>query len=138
MARIENVKKVIETLKSKALSLVGAEGSKVSVLVGYTAAYALFVHENMEPKTLGQGIPRKSGLGVYWGPHGKPKFLEGPFRRLKNQINDMIKAGLKRKIGLSQSLILAGLRVQRESQQEVPVEYGNLRASAFTRKEDKK
>lgn len=44
-----------------------------TVEVGYTAAYAVFVHENME-QTL-KGEPRPSGLGTYWNPGG-PKFLE--------------------------------------------------------------
>ena len=45
-----------------------------AVEVGFSAAYALEVHENMEQKRAGQ--PRPSGLGVYWGPKGEPKFLE--------------------------------------------------------------
>ena len=45
-----------------------------AVEVGYSAAYALEVHENLENKRAGQ--PRPSGLGVYWGPKGEPKFLE--------------------------------------------------------------
>ncbi len=44
-----------------------------SVQVGFSAAYALHVHENLE-QTL-KGKPRKSGLGVYWGPAGEPKYL---------------------------------------------------------------
>lgn len=44
-----------------------------AVAIGYTANYALSVHENMEQKL--KGRPRPSGLGVYWGPHGQPKYL---------------------------------------------------------------
>lgn len=44
------------------------------VQVGFGAAYAAAVHENIEQKWKGE--PRKSGLGVYWGPSGEPKFLE--------------------------------------------------------------
>jgi hypothetical protein len=46
----------------------------LTVEVGFSAAYALEVHENLELKRAGQ--PRPSGLGVYWGPKGEPKFLE--------------------------------------------------------------
>ena len=46
----------------------------LAVDVGYSAGYALFVHENLEQKL--KGKPRASGLGVYWGPDGEPKFLE--------------------------------------------------------------
>lgn len=52
--------------------------------VGYSAAYALFVHENME-QTL-RGLKRPSGLGVYWGPKGEAKFLERPFREMRQEI----------------------------------------------------
>jgi hypothetical protein len=44
-----------------------------AVDVGFTAAYAFYVHENLEQKL--KGLPRKSGIGVYWGPRGQPKFL---------------------------------------------------------------
>lgn len=44
-----------------------------TVEVGFTAAYAVFVHENMEQVLKGE--PRPSGLGTYWNPGG-PKFLE--------------------------------------------------------------
>lgn len=44
------------------------------VEVGFSASYALYVHENLDQRL--KGVPRPSGLGVYWGPHGQPKFLE--------------------------------------------------------------
>lgn len=44
-----------------------------AVEVGFTAAYAPFVHENLEQKL--KGKPRPSGKGVYWGPQGEPRFL---------------------------------------------------------------
>lgn len=57
---------------------------EMAVEVGYTAAYALFVHENMQQKFKGQ--PRPSGLGYYWGPHGQPKFLESALLDLQQEI----------------------------------------------------
>jgi hypothetical protein len=45
--------------------------------VGYTSSYAVYVHENLEMKW--EGMPRRSGIGVYWGPHGENKFLEKAF-----------------------------------------------------------
>lgn len=42
--------------------------------VGFGAAYALWLHEKED--TPWEGQPRQSGLGVYWGPNGRPKFLE--------------------------------------------------------------
>ena len=51
-----------------------AQDGSLSVEVGYTANYAVYVHENLEMKL--QGQPRADGLGVYWGPNGENKFLE--------------------------------------------------------------
>ncbi len=62
--------------------------SEKSVIVGYSAGYALAVHENMEAKL--RGKPRPSGLGVYWGPSGEPKFLERPFREGQKDILETI------------------------------------------------
>lgn len=52
--------------------------------IGFTAAYALFVHENMEQKL--KGKPRPSGLGVYWGPEGEPQFLTNALKRQSKNI----------------------------------------------------
>lgn len=51
------------------------------VEVGFTAAYAVFVHENMEMKLKGQPRPRRGynrAQGNYWDPQGQagPKFLQ--------------------------------------------------------------
>lgn len=55
-----------------------------AVEVGFTAAYAPFVHENMEQKLKGQ--PRPSGKGVYWGPQGEPRFLANAVVRNEDEI----------------------------------------------------
>ncbi len=60
-----------------------------AVEVGFAAAYALFVHENMEQKLRGQ--PRASGLGKYWGPKGQPKFLESAVSDNQDKIVEIIK-----------------------------------------------
>lgn len=66
-----------------------------AVVVGYGASYALAVHENLEAKL--KGTPRPSGLGVYWGPSGQPKFLEQPFREGKKDILETIASYTKAK-----------------------------------------
>lgn len=81
------------------------------------------------------GQPRASGRGNYWGPSGQAKFLEEPARRLAPEISRICKDGLKRGLTMAQALLRAGLFLQRESQKVVPVDTGNLRASAFTRLE---
>lgn len=59
-----------------------------AVLIGYTAAYALFVHENLEQKLEGQ--KRSGGKGSYWET-GQPKFLESALRDEEGEIIDTIK-----------------------------------------------
>lgn len=82
-----------------------------------------------------RGLPRKSGLGVYWGPAGQAKFLEQPARTLSGNgtLRSIIVQAMQAGKTLMQGLLLAGLRLQRESQNLVPIEYANLIRSAFTR-----
>ncbi len=105
-------------------------GKTVTVAVGYEAAYAINVHENVEMKW--RGLPRKSGIGEYWGPHGQAKFLEHPARANADHYRQIVNDVLNRGGTMEQALMTAGLQLQRDSQQLVPVEYGNLKASAFT------
>lgn len=67
----------------KASFFTRATGKDVQTVVnvGTTAAYAIYVHENVEMK--GKGQPRQHGhKGNYWDPpgRGQAKFLEQPFR----------------------------------------------------------
>lgn len=109
---------------------------KPSVVVGFSSAVALFVHENVQARNIGLNVPRKSGIGVYWGPHGGPKFLEGPAREMADELAGVVREALARGVPLPQALLLAGYVLQREAMERVPVEHGALRASAFTRLEE--
>lgn len=122
--------RVLALFKRKKLE---AQAANVSIAVGYTAYYALYVHENLDPKTMGLDISRASGLGVLWGPHGQPKFLEAPFRQNKEKYAKIVRRALRAGMTVTQALLMAGLELQKDSQELVPVEYGNLRMSAFTR-----
>lgn len=85
-----------------------------------------------------KGVPRhKPGKGRYWDPQGRAqaKFLEAPARMFANAIGTIVATAYKAGKTLAQSLLLGGLRLQRESQKLVPVDTGNLRASAVTRLE---
>lgn len=140
MPRVEGVKAVMRAIEQRALSKVIKEGAGISgepsVIVGYTANYALYVHENIEMK--GAGKPRANGKGNYWDPQGRAqaKFLEAPARQLRNELGSIVRTALKRGKSLLQALYLAGLRLQRASMLIVPVDTGNLKASAFTMKEE--
>lgn len=128
--KIDNLKKLQVELQNSSEQ----HGSSPEVVVGYTAAYALYVHENMEMKLA--GLPRKPPhKGSYWDPQGQagPKFLEAPARELATEITGIVKKALTQGRTLAQGLLLAGLRLQRESMSRVPVDTGNLKNSAFTK-----
>ena len=131
MVKILNVKKVNRKLQK----LGKRYGKPVSVSVGYKAAYALYVHENTAMVLKGTPRPKIRGRyrGNYWDPKGATsKFLEIPLRRDKNQLVQIVERALEGGATMEQALILAGLFLQRESQMLVPVDTGNLKASAFT------
>ena len=132
---IIGAKRVIQTLAK--LRVDSKRKNNVVVQVGYTANYALFVHE--APGTLMGGIPRrgKDHKGQYWDPQGvaAPKFLERPFRENRDEILAIARKEAARTKSLTTGLKIAGAFLQRKSQQVVPVEFGNLKASAFTREE---
>jgi hypothetical protein len=73
----------------------GTWGEKSTWEVGYTAHYAVYVHENLEMKW--RGKPRASGIGVYWGPRGESKFLEKAFSEEveKTKMSTVMKTHLK-------------------------------------------
>ncbi len=117
MPKIEGLRNVTQAL-AKLADQTPSSG-KVSVIVGYTANYAVYVHEIKDAKhTIGQ-----------W------KYLEHPARELRTTLANIVKTAWKRGVKLNKALILAGLRLQRESQKIVPVDTGNLKGSAFTREE---
>lgn len=116
MARVENLEKLVATLRARAKE---AERDP-RVTVGYTANYALPVHENLER--------------VY--ANGQAKFLEQPARELADELGEMVRRAVRAGVTLGRALLLAGLRLQRESQLLCPVRTGHLRGSAFTRLDD--
>lgn len=77
-------------LKASAFTRSTGIGFNTVVTVGYTAAYALHVHENVAMKGMGQ--PRPSGLGNYWDPAGRGQahFLEQPARQMAPELRLLI------------------------------------------------
>lgn len=83
-------------LKASAYTRAQGKGIDTVVTVGYTAAYALYVHEQVGMKMKGQ--PRTApSKGNYWDPagRGQAKFLEEPMRRLMPRLADIIKKEIK-------------------------------------------
>ena len=150
------VKKFIDRLRDKAAKVAKYEqGQNPEVLVGFSAAYALYVHEDIEMAWKGLsrdprirrieqgGDPakarprprRKEPKGRFWDPQdkGQAKFLEGPLRELRDELRRIIATAMQAGKTPAQALLLAGLRLQREAQKRVPVDSGNLKSSAYTR-----
>lgn len=117
--KVERLEHVISKLIGKVKNL---GNPKPSVVVGYRGVnYALPVHENMTAAH----------------PVGKDHYLTDPARRLAKPVAKMVGQALKAGVEFGDALYLGGLQIQRESQQEVPVDTGNLKGSAFTEREDK-
>lgn len=128
-ARVYHTRKL--EAKFNALASKARRDVKGSVRVGYSAPYAGAVHEKVDMVL--QGIPRPSGIGVYWGPHGQAKFLEEPTRTLSKGMGEFITAQVKAGVPLLKALENAGKKLLRFSQWFVPVETGRLKASGYVK-----
>ena len=113
---VENLASLLKKLEAARKRI----GDVTPVVVGYTANSAIHVHEDME-------MPHRVG---------EAKFLETPLRQLPAELAKVMTAVVMKGGTVTQGLLVAGLRLQTESQLLVPVDTGALRASAFTR-EDK-
>lgn len=114
MAKLQGADKLIKQFEDMAKKL---GSKKVSVSVGYTQNYAIYVHEDLEAHH----------------DVGQAKFLEQPFRENRDEyVGIMTKAVLKG-ADLEKAALMAGLKLQRDSQLLVPVDTGALKSSAFTR-----
>lgn len=136
MADILGLKKLTNWFKS--LAKEARRQTLKSVVVGYTAAYAIYVHE---AKMVLKGKPRprrrKRNRGRFWDPQGRAqsKFLEAPARLMVTELGRVVAETYKSTGRIEDGLLLAGLRLQAASQRLVPVDTGNLKNSAFTRVE---
>lgn len=128
-AQVEGVDELGKTLEQ----LLRDQYPNVEVHVGYTAEYAAAVHERIEMKL--QGQPRRApSKGLYWDPQGKAKakFLEDPFRDMADDTLRKIAEMTSKGLTFKESMIVAGQAIQRASQQQVPVDFALLKASAYT------
>jgi hypothetical protein len=120
MAKIEGLVQ-LRAILFKLEKRLGAAQSKAgagnSVIVGYTASYALPVHENL----------------AAFHHVGQAKFLEDPARSMTEEMGGIVTDAVLHGKTILQGLYLAGLQLQRESQLLCPVDTGNLKNSAFTR-----
>lgn len=156
MVVINNLKKMVDKLRDRAAK--ATKETNICAVTGFTAAYTLSVHERVEMKW--KGLPRSgevkhagfdregkrlvstghaanAGKGFYWDPLGRAqaKFLEAPAREFANELGEIAAEAAKKGASYAHCLLLPALRLQREAMQLVPVDTGNLKASAFTRLE---
>lgn len=151
----DGLKKLEVKLRERVAATAG--DAEPTVIVGFTAAYALYVHEDMEMAWRGlsrdprirriemggdpaKARPRprvKEPKGRYWDPQGKgqAKFLEGPLRELRDELRRIMAEVLAHGRTPAQALLAAGLRLQREAMLRVPVDTGNLKSSSYVRLE---
>lgn len=115
--KIEGTREFERKIGDKAKKM--ARETSRPVVVGYTQSYAIHVHENKEMHHT----------------VGKAKYLEDPAKKHRKKIGNIIVFFYKRTGNLLLAMIQGGLFLQRESQQEVPVDTGALKNSAFTRPE---
>jgi len=141
VAGIKNVKALIDKLEARRRKSLHEDNG--SVVVGYNARYAVWVHEMIEkhagePRT-GTREDGSKRTGRWWDPigRGQPKYLEQPARELNNsgELARVIREAYKGKVDLLTALAVGAQRIQRESQKLVPVDLGNLKGSAFVEKE---
>lgn len=67
---------------------ISVSTGKVTGHVGYTANYAIYVHN--APGVMA-GMPRANGNGNYWDPDAEPQFLTKGFEELKPSIPAILK-----------------------------------------------
>lgn len=84
-------------LKNSAYTRVSGTGWATEVHVGYTAAYALYVHESVGMVLQGQDRQGFRAKGKYWDPQGRAqaKFLEEPARTLGPELRAIIRSHSK-------------------------------------------
>lgn len=119
-AEVLNFNRLISKLGK--LQQKAAREGKARLRVGYSAPYALKVHEDLDA----------------FHPVGEAKFLEKPARLYRDVMASIVrKAVQQKKKPLADALLEAGLFLKEESQEIVPVDTGFLRGSAFAWIEDR-
>jgi hypothetical protein len=112
VAEIKGFINLIAKLRVKAAKVADAD-----VQVGYTASYALYVDQNRAARHT----------------NGRAGFLTDVARERAKELGQLVHRLLKQGKTMVESLLIAGLQLQRWSQKECTVLTGNLKGSAFTR-----
>jgi hypothetical protein len=117
-ASLQNGGKVMSALRNKLKAEVAEFGFQASV--GYSAPYALYVHENTQ-------AAHPNG--------GQAKYLEQPARRLQRQAVAVVLKAKRQGQPMRKAVRLGLQLILDASQQLVPVDTGKLKRSGFVRVE---
>lgn len=71
---------------------IDVNGTVVTAKVGYSARYALYVH-NASGKLV--HTQRQNGNGYYWDPHAEPMFLTKAAEKTKELVDKIIRKEMK-------------------------------------------
>lgn len=117
MAKVVGVQRVVDTLRRK---MDRGNPVKFSVVVGYSAEHAIYVHENLQA----------------YHKQGQAKYLEAAFRMYETQMISIAAYSMRSKgKTFAEAQMEAGEFVLEKSKELVPVDTGELRDSGFVRLE---
>ena len=118
-AKIDGMEKLNRQLRQ--LANKAKASAREDVIVGFTQRYAIWVHE----------VQAQHEPGKQW------KYLESPARTLAatGELMRIVREVYQKTQNLTQAMLTAGLRIQREAQNITPIDTGALKASAFTTKQ---
>jgi hypothetical protein len=111
--KIDGVPRLLRTLEGLAAKARADAGKRVSV--GFSAPYAVFVHEDL----------------TAFHSNGVAKFLETPMRTMHQELAGIVGAEVRGGATLVEAERKAAERLLVASQAIVPVDSGNLRDSGF-------
>lgn len=110
---VEGLEGIENTLRAKTLK----HRKQADIVVGYSAPYSLYVHENLEMiHTVGNA-----------------KFLERPMRTQATNMRKIVKYYLQNKESLEYACQKAGEFLLEKSQEQVPIDTGFLLRSGYVR-----
>lgn len=114
MAKVEGVGELNRILGVMA-KFIG-KTTRPTVKLGYSAPYALYVHEDLEMRHK---------------PPTQAKYLETPMRLLRPELSAMIRGDVKGGIPVDLALLKAASMIMDASQLLVPVDTGRLKSSGY-------
>lgn len=116
--------KVLETVGMERLKaaltarkLTARRDSNLRLEVGFSAEYAIYVHEDL----------------TAFHPVGQAKYLEQPLRQNRPVYAKIVRDEMRRGRSLRQAMRTAGFALLRDAKELVPVDTGFLKSSGFVR-----